>query len=106
MSRFLCVLALLCAAAASRAELRDPTAPPAGLQGPAVDEAAAAPLVLQGVVRNGPHPLALINGRRVHPGDRIDGAQLLSIRADAVLIERQGQRQWLRLAPSILKPSR
>jgi hypothetical protein len=82
----------------------DPTLPPPELRVQA-SSVAAEPLTLQGVL-GGRTPMALINGVSVPVGREVAGARVISIRSNAVLIDRQGQREWLRLAPTILQLSR
>lgn len=100
----LCCLLLALAGAAEAA--RDPTLPPPS-QLPAATAEAPAPLRLQAILRTSQGAAqAVINGQRLRVGEEVDGARLLAIYPRSVLIERQGQRQPLRLAEPIVKPSR
>jgi MSHA biogenesis protein MshK len=44
--------------------------------------------------------VAVINGRTVAQGERVDGAQLVEVRSDGVTLEEDGQRFQLRLPGS------
>ncbi|GGK04364.1 Type II secretory pathway component [Pseudomonas matsuisoli] len=84
----------------------DPTMPPVELRtASATATVATEPLTLQGVL-GGRTPRAVINGVSVPVGKEVAGARVISIRSNTVLVERQGQREWLRLAPTILQLSR
>ncbi|MES2821881.1 MAG: Type II secretory pathway component, partial [Pseudomonadota bacterium] len=67
---------------------------------------AEAPLVLQSILRAPSGSRAVIDGQRLRVGDRHAGSRVLGIYSHGVLIERQGQRQLLRLAEPVLQPSR
>ncbi|WP_152529131.1 Type II secretory pathway component [Stutzerimonas azotifigens] len=84
----------------------DPTQPPRRLPAADAQAEAAVPLKLQAVLRSAAAPRAVINGQSLHVGQTLAGARLLAIYPSAVLIERQGQRELLRLASPIIKPSR
>lgn len=102
--RTLCVCLLLVSASVQAA---DPTRPPAALRAPVAnaEAPAAAPLKLQAVFR-GAVAQAVIDGQVVAVGERVGDARVLAIQPGHVLIERQGQRETLRLATPILIPSR
>ncbi|WP_252273490.1 Type II secretory pathway component [Pseudomonas subflava] len=104
MSRNL-LLALLLGSALAQAAV-DPTQPPASL-GPAssADEAPAA-LVLQAILRGAQGSRAVIDGHTLRVGEARAGLRVLAIHPHSVLIERQGQRELLRLAEPVMKPSR
>lgn len=100
------LLAACCAALISLplAARQDPTLPAAGqsvVAGPAV-----ASLQLQAVVRGAKGQRAVINGQNLKVGDALGDARLKAIYPRAVLIERQGEQQLLRLAEPIVQPSR
>lgn len=98
---------LLCTSTALAANPgRDPTLPPQNLLPAAAAASDSAPLVLQAIVRSGNGSRAVIAGRSLRVGDRYADARVLVIHAHSVLIERQGQRQLLRLAEPVLQPSR
>ncbi|MHA6492101.1 Type II secretory pathway component [Pseudomonas borbori] len=85
----------------------DPTLPPANLL-PAPDASgeSEAPLVLQAILRSASGNRATIGGERLSVGDVHAGARIVAIYPHAVLIERQGQRELLRLAEPVMQPSR
>jgi hypothetical protein len=58
-----------------------------------------APLKLQGIVYNPKRPSALINGRVVFVGDRIQDLRILAIHSDAVLLAGAGRTNVLSLDP-------
>lgn len=84
---------------------RDPTQPPQNLL-PAATASDSVPLVLQSVVRSAKGSRAVIAGQTLGVGDSVADARVLAIYAHSVLIERQGQRQLLRLAEPVMQPSR
>ena len=61
---------------------------------------------LQAVLRDRQGARAIINGQSLRVGERLADAQVVEIRAQSVLIERQGSREWLRLAAPLVQPSR
>ena len=96
---------LLCCGAASAAGL-DPTQPPANLRPAATDEKAPEAPVLQAILRSAQGSRAVIAGHSLRVGEEHAGSRVLAIHPQSVLIERQGQRELLRLAEPVLKPSR
>lgn len=85
----------------------DPTAPPVRAQASAGEQAAPVEaLKLYAVVRNRGLSRAVINGQSLAVGESIFEARVVEIRPQAVLIERQGNREWLRLAAPIFQESR
>jgi MSHA biogenesis protein MshK len=101
----LIALLLLGASGLACAAILDPTQPPAG-QLPGASEAKSEPLVLQAVMRGIQGPRAVINGAMLKVGGQVADAKVIAIYPYSVLIERQGQRQLLRLTESVLQPSR
>ena len=102
--------ALTCAAAqAQHSGLNDPTRPPASVTAPVIAPGQAgagqvAPPVLgpqvQSILvslRPGGRRIAVINGKMLRQGDRIDGAVLESIQPTHVVLRRGSQRQTLKL---------
>ena len=102
---FLLCLPLLAARAES---LRDPTMPPGYDHAGGYAESASGPQELQlTAIFNVPgNPGAMINGRRVQPGDELAGGRVVAIRADAVLFERSGEILSLRLPVLSVKTNR
>lgn len=106
MSRTLLFALLLGCASASAHATVDPTRPPADLL-PAVDATAApAALQLQAILRGAQGSRAVIDGQTLRVGQEHGGVRILAIQPHAVLIERQGQRELLRLVEPVIKPSR
>lgn len=99
-------LTLLLVTAPTLAAPIDPTRPPESLRGPSAEVSGAAPLQLQAIVRGGQSHRALIDGMSLRVGEEQGGLRVLAIYPHSVLIERQGQRQLLRLAEPVLQPSR
>jgi len=102
------VLSVVLPNGATAQELPDPTRPPAGWGAtPSPDTATLqkGPGRLQMIVRTpGEQPWALIDGRRVNIGDRIDGERLVTLTAtDAVLTGSDGARR-LSLTPGMNPP--
>lgn len=102
-NRFLMLGLLLCSGLAAAA--LDPTQPPVGLL-PASAGQVQAPLVLQAIVRGAQGSRAVIDGVSLRVGDAHAGFRVLAIHPQAVQIERQGQRELLRLAEPVMQPSR
>jgi hypothetical protein len=112
-----CALTFLMAAglsaAASAAEVIDPTQPPPGYgvsqragdpQSPD-SNSPPQPVRLQMIARDGSTRLAVVNGHRVRPGDAItlDGksVKVLAIHDDSVELDRDGHPQILELVPHV-----
>ncbi len=83
----------------------DPTQPTT-VPGQAAATDSVTPLVLQAILRGAAGTYAVINGQNLQVGAELAGARLVAIYPHAVLLERQGQQQLLRLVEPILKPSR
>ena len=83
--------------------LQDPTAPLAGSStGASPTKAAGLPRLQSIILGNGP-ALAVLNGQSYRIGQRVDGYQLVAIRADAVVLEKAGKRQTLTLFGSKIR---
>jgi MSHA biogenesis protein MshK len=84
----------------------DPTRPPARLM-PGVNpgEQARTP-VLQEILLGAHGSRAVIDGRTLRVGDEHADARVLAIYPQTVLIERNGKREYLRLANPVIQPSR
>lgn len=103
MSRaLLSLIAVLCSLPAMAA--LDPTMPPQGHS--ASPQEAAQTLQLQAIIRGSHGQRAVINGQSLKVGEQLGTSRLKAIYPRAVLIERQGQQEVLRLAEPIVKPSR
>ena len=82
----------------------DPTQPPQGHIAAPAD--AVETLQLQAISRGSHGQRAVINGQSLKVGEQLGSSRLKAIYPRAVLIERQGQQELLRLAEPIVKPSR
>jgi MoxR-like ATPase len=102
--RRVCILVVaLCATFAARAQsgLVDPTRPPAlGDRELAGASASRSPRV-QSVLISSARKLAVIDGRTVELGERVDGATLVAISETGVTLKRGEQLQQLRLYPNV-----
>ena len=100
----LLALALLAAMpAVEQSGLGDPTRPTSLSEPGAGAAAAQGPRWrLQSTLVADTRRVAVINGRTVAQGGKIDGAKLLEIRKDGVTLEHDGQRIVLRLWPGSL----
>lgn len=84
---------------------RDPFRPPAAVASritfPQADAstASAGPARLQGILWGVETPRAIVNDRIVGVGESVDGIHIVAITADGVVVEYQGQRAVLRIAP-------
>jgi MSHA biogenesis protein MshK len=97
-----CVLAagIAQAAVAETENLPDPTKPPAAfLHG---DAAPTGP-VLQSILIAPTHRLAVISGKTVYLGDSVEGAKVISIAENEVILQNGKSRQVLRLYPLLRK---
>jgi MSHA biogenesis protein MshK len=101
MARLLILLSVLLAAPAQATSPRhDPLRPPAGVQ---TVPGGAAPVhtevpQLQAVIHSAQRRIAILNGRSVREGEKIDAWQVLSIRAREVLLDGPGGRRTLQLS--------
>ena len=93
MVKTLWAMLLVAAGAAATAVQADPTRPPGwGAAAPAVS---SKPLQLQQITRYGSQASAVINNQLVETGDSVEGARVLAIHADRVLVQVRGQRREL-----------
>ena len=60
-----------------------------------VKELAVSDFKLQGIFYSADQPSAIINGRMVHPNDRLSGARIVQISPSTVTFEYQNQRKTL-----------
>lgn len=86
------------------ASLIDPTRPSGFSETVNSGEAASETLALT-LVRLGPEPLAVINGKNVQPGESINGYRLISLQPTRAILIGSGGRRVLQLSPAIRKPS-
>lgn len=104
MSRALLALAVLAAAGLAQAQqLGDPTRPTALDEPEAAGQAVKAGprWRLQSTLVADNRRLAVINGRTVTSGDRIDGATVRDVRQDGVTLEVDGRRVELRMLGTV-----
>lgn len=96
MSRTFALIVLL--ALSAQLPAADPTQPPRQPL-PAAPRAQPVlePLRLQAILRSGGNARAVINGKSLRVGERVDGARLLAIDSRSVRVERQGRRITLHL---------
>ena len=96
------VLLLASATAAAQGGLGDPTRPTSLSEPDSAAAAAQGPRWrLQSTLVADSRKLAVINGRTVGQGGRVDGAQVVEIRQDGVTLDHEGQRIVLRLPGSL-----
>jgi hypothetical protein len=55
------------------------------------------PVVLSGIFWDEAQPMAMINGEIFEVGDSVDGAEILEIRPESVVVRQNGERRSLRL---------
>jgi hypothetical protein len=99
VSRVLALLLLLApVAAAAEGRLGDPTRPTSLSEPDESAPAAQGPRWrLQSTLIADDRRVAVINGRTVSQGERIEGATLLEVRSDGVTLQQDGQRLVLHL---------
>ena len=95
---------VLAAQPALAVALSDPTRPGDYGAHAAADSTGNAPLLVT-VIRLGSHPLAVINGVTLHPGDSIQGYRLLELRPDHVVLGDGGGHLVLPLVASLRRTS-
>ena len=89
------------AGAALATGVQDPTVPPPAYRtsqnGQAPQEAAPEPVHVQMIARAGTRPMAVVNGRPVRVGERIDvdgkPVRVVAIRDESVVLDRDGKRE-------------
>lgn len=84
----------------------DPTAPAPGWfaeGGTSGAQAAVAPIQLQLIKKTDQGWLALVNGQLLRKGQQAAGFKVLDISANQVIIEKNGQKQTLRLLNTAIK---
>lgn len=83
-------------------ELRDPTHPPVQSTEPAVATPSETPLSLTAIMMSDDTRYAIINGKMVKVGDRLDDdSQVVGIRPGRAIIRKTGKNQTLFLVPSV-----
>src|SRR5690606_232214 len=92
----LLAMLLIAAAAAVTVVRADPTRPP-GWGATAAPAVSSKPLQLQQITYSSSQASAVINGQLVTTGASVDGAKVLAIKPDRVLILVRGQRRELTL---------
>jgi MSHA biogenesis protein MshK len=100
----LVVLALALAPAVAVA--RDPMRPPQPVARAAAPRSEP-PAILSAVMGAADRRIAILNGRVVRPGDRVDGMTVERVDAGGLVYVRNGARRELKLAavPSIKRPA-
>jgi hypothetical protein len=92
-ARFLAaLLTLIATAQAVAADLRDPMRPPSAPGVATSRTGASSSLQLQAVIGTGQSRVAIVNGKVVHIGDKIDGATIDEISATTVRYTRAGKQ--------------
>ena len=106
MAKWLTLLCCLLSPLAQAEVLQDPTAPLTAMSTSASPDKVAGllklPKLQSVILGNGP-ALAVLNGQSYRVGQRIDGYRLVSISADAVVLEQAGKRQTLTLFGSKIR---
>jgi hypothetical protein len=96
------LLSMSAKAAADR--LVDPTRPP---QAPGTSDSRSQEAVrVEAVLRSADRDLAIVNGKIVRAGDRVDGVQIEAILADGVRYVRDGQVRVARLPQAAMQVRR
>lgn len=86
------------------ANLPDPTRPGGWQDG--IGSTANQGMVLQGTTVSADRRVAVINGRRLAVGDRVQGATVTDIQPFQVTVQRAGRDIALRLTPPLAKEKR
>lgn len=94
----------LCSLPVQAEVLQDPTVPLAGMsKGAGVGSPDAGLPRLQSIILGNGPALVVLDGRSYRVGQQVGGYQLVSISADAVVLEKAGKRQSLTLFGSKIK---
>lgn len=104
LTRALSALLVLALPFAARAQIADPTRPPAGVLDAAGEAGAAAGPVLQSVLipKNG-RPLAVIDGQQVRLGERYGESRLVKLTEREAVLDGPAGIERLRLTPDVEK---
>jgi len=108
MSKFLLSLALLAAFSAQAQGLLDPTRPPPEAQQtqsgePAVPAGPAQPVLQSVLIGAHGREVAVIDGQTIRKGEKFNGAVLVKVRKDSVVLRSGGKDQVLTLFPDDAK---
>ncbi|RMG51379.1 MAG: hypothetical protein D6717_12945 [Gammaproteobacteria bacterium] len=103
MGGLLALLLLPMAASAADEALPDPMQPPRIEVAAPAAKARAPRWYLSSVLVSPGRRVAIINGRAVAPGERVDGARVVAIHPERVILETRGRRIELRLPALKLK---
>ncbi|BFM12068.1 hypothetical protein R50072_22210 [Simiduia litorea] len=95
------LLTLVAGVAAAQAPLSDPTAP----LGFSVKAAQAQPFTLNSIFKSATQSKAIVNGKLVKVGDRVNGGKILAISDTEVAVETKDGVQRLALHGQIKKNS-
>lgn len=86
--------------------LTDPTRPAAFNTGPVATGAEEPVLRVEAIMRSGARHLAIVNGKLVRPGDRVDSALIRDIDTDSLRYEVGGHERVARLPSTAMKVRR
>lgn len=86
--------------------LPDPTRPVEFTSSASIAPAAEAPLRVEAIMRSGARHLAIVNGKLVRPGDRVNGAVVREIDADGLHYVIDGRERTAKLPASAVKVRR
>jgi len=96
---------LLCSGFCYAEELADPTRPPAAIAAPVVAAASGVvenkPLGLQSILISKTRRAAIIDGKTVELGGKYDGAKLIEVAEDRVVLQGAHGRQVMTLFPDV-----
>jgi hypothetical protein len=90
-------------ALASEAPIQDPTRP-VDFNESGIPQKQEQNLRLQAIFLTQGRAEAVINGRRLRPGDMVDQARIIAIGPGRVMYERDGTRAELILRPTVTRP--
>ena len=96
----LCAAMALLAIPCARADLPDPTAPPAA---PAAEGVASPGISLTAIKRSGTQRLAVIGGQEIAVGGRYQDARVVRITESEVVLRRGAELTVLKLYPHVEK---
>lgn len=85
------------------ADLADPTRPPSGFSEQATTAPPAPPLRVQSLFLMGAKPYAIVDGRVVRTGDRLEAGRVGKIDATGVWLRTPAGNKQLKLLPDVAK---
>ncbi len=94
---------LLCAQPATAADIADPTRPPSGFSEQPREAPREVPMRVDSLFLMGNRSYAIVDGRVVKVGDRLDGGRISKIDESGIWLKTPTGPRQLKLLPSVAK---